>query len=91
LALLRALGFRHSVLGWLLMLENGFLLLVGLSAGVISAVLAVAPHLLSGVANLPWLRLPILLGLVFVVGLGSAAAALAATLRTPLLPALRRE
>jgi hypothetical protein len=73
------------------MFENGFLLLVGLSAGVVAAVLAVAPHLLGGLTNLPWLRLPILLGLVLMVGLGSAAAALVVTLRTPLLPALRRE
>ncbi|HEY1858766.1 MAG TPA: FtsX-like permease family protein, partial [Gemmataceae bacterium] len=91
LALLRALGYRHRVLGWLLLLENGFLLLIGLGAGVVAAVLAVAPHLLGSASNLPWLRLPVLLGLVLVVGLGSAAAALATTLRTPLLPALRRE
>jgi hypothetical protein len=91
LALLRALGYRHRVLGWLLLLENGFLLCVGLGAGVLSAVLAVAPHLLGSLGGLPWLRLPMLLGLVLIVGLGSAAAALAATLRTPLLPALRRE
>jgi len=91
LALLRALGYRHVVLGWLLLLENGLLLLLGLGIGVAAAVLAVAPHLVDYSGPIPWLRLPALLGLVVLVGLGSAAAALAATLRTPLLPALRRE
>jgi putative ABC transport system permease protein len=91
LALLRALGYRHRVLGCLLLLENGFLLLLGLGIGVVAAVLAVAPHLADYSGPVPWLRLPALLGLVIVVGLGSATAALAATLRTPLLSALRRE
>jgi hypothetical protein len=91
LALLRALGYRHRVLGRLLFLENGLLLLLGLFIGVVAAVLAVAPHLVDYSGPVPWLRLPALLGLVMVVGLGSAAAALAATLRAPLLPALRRE
>jgi putative ABC transport system permease protein len=79
------------VLGWLLLLENGLLLLLGLGIGVAAAVLAVSPHLVGHSGPVPWLRLPVLLGLVVVVGLGSAAAALAATLRTPLLPALRRD
>jgi len=91
LALLRAVGYRHRVLGLLLLLENGLLLLLGLFIGVMAAMLAVAPHLLDYSGPVPWLRLPALLGLVMVVGLGSAAAALAATMRAPLLPALRRE
>jgi ABC-type antimicrobial peptide transport system permease subunit len=91
LALLRALGYRHRVLGRLLLLENALLLLLGLVIGVVAAVLAVAPHLVDYSGPVPWLRLPVLLGLVMVAGLGSAAAALAATLRAPLLPALRRE
>src|SRR5262249_55762681 len=90
LALLRALGYRRGVLGRLLLTENGFLLAVGLGCGVGAALLAVLPHLLGHQAETPWLRLPILLGLVVLVGLGSAGLALAATLRAPLLPALRR-
>src|SRR5947209_17970054 len=44
LALLRALGFRHSALGRLVLAENAFLLAVGLGAGTIAALLSVAPH-----------------------------------------------
>jgi hypothetical protein len=91
LALLRALGYRQRALGWLVLAENGFLLVLGLAVGAATALLAVAPHLLGGGGGVPWLRLAGLLGLVLVVGLASAAAAVASTLRAPLLPALRRE
>jgi ABC-type lipoprotein release transport system permease subunit len=91
LALLRALGFRRSTLGWLVLAENGFLLIVGLIVGAGTALAAVAPPLLTGAGAVPWLRLLGLLGLVLVVGLAAGAAAVASTLRAPLLPALRRE
>lgn len=90
LALLRALGYRRRALGWLVLAENGFLLLLGLAVGAATALVSVAPHLLGG-GGVPWLRLAGLLGLVLVVGLASAAVAVASTLRAPLLPALRRE
>jgi ABC-type lipoprotein release transport system permease subunit len=91
LALLRALGFRRSALGWLVFAENSFLLALGLGVGALTALVAVAPHLLGGGGEVPWLRLAALLGLVLVVGLAGGAAAVASTLRAPLLPALRRE
>jgi ABC-type antimicrobial peptide transport system permease subunit len=91
LALLRALGFRRSTLGWLVLAENGFLLGVGLLVGAGTALLAVAPPVLGGAGEVPWLRLGVLLGLVILVGLAAGAAAVASTLRAPLLPALRRE
>ncbi len=91
LALLRALGFRERALGWLVLAENGFLLVLGLAVGAITALLAVLPHVLAGAGEVPWLRLFGLLGLVLVVGLAAAGLAMAATLRAPLLPALRRE
>jgi len=91
LALLRALGYRHRALGWLLLSENGFLLLLGLGAGTVTALLAVAPHLLGGAGSIPWSELLGLLVAVLAVGLLTATVALAATLRAPLVPALRRE
>jgi ABC-type antimicrobial peptide transport system permease subunit len=91
LALLRALGFRRVTLGWLVLAENGFLLLLGLGAGAASALLAVAPHLLGEAGSIPWTNLLLLFALVLVVGLTAGAFAVAGTLRAPLVPALRRE
>jgi ABC-type lipoprotein release transport system permease subunit len=91
LALFRALGFRRSTLNWLVLAENAWLLALGLGAGAVSALVAVMPHLGRSTGVVPWLRLAVLLGGVLVVGLAAAAAAVAATLRAPLIPALRRE
>ncbi|MBI3409849.1 MAG: ABC transporter permease [Planctomycetes bacterium] len=91
LALLRALGFAKERLAWLVLAENLFLLMLGLGAGTLAALLAVAPHLLSSGGDVLWLRLIVLLGLVAVVGLAAGMAAIVGALRTPLLPALRRE
>jgi len=91
LALLRALGFRRSALGWLVLAENAWLLVLGVGVGLVAALLAVAPQLLGGAGAVGWLRLLGLLALVTVVGLAAGAAAIRSTLRAPLLPALRRE
>jgi ABC-type lipoprotein release transport system permease subunit len=91
LALLRALGYRHRALGWLLLSENGFLLLLGLGVGALTALLAVAPHLAGDGGTVPWPELLGMLAAVLLVGLLTSTLALAATLRAPLVPALRRE
>lgn len=91
LALLRALGYRNGALGWLILAENGFLLMVGLGIGTAAALLSVAPRLVETGGNVPVLRLLVLLAVVLVVGLAAGAAAVVTTLRAPLLPALRRE
>jgi hypothetical protein len=91
LALLRALGYRHGALGWLVLAENAFLLVLGLAAGSLAALAAVAPHLVSGQGSISWPALLGMLGLVLAVGLVAGAGAVAATLRAPLVPALRRE
>jgi putative ABC transport system permease protein len=91
LALLRALGFRAGSLAWLVLAENLFLLVLGLAAGTLAALLAVAPHLLGGGADVLWLRIGLLLLAVLVVGLGAGLAAVFTTLRAPVLAALQRE
>jgi ABC-type antimicrobial peptide transport system permease subunit len=90
LALLRALGYRRGTLSWLVLAENGFLLLLGLVAGTVAALVAVAPHL-GGEGAVPWTRLAMLLGLALAVGLAAGALAVASTMRAALVPALRRE
>ena len=91
LALLEALGFAKGSIARLIFAENSLLLLFGVAAGTIAALIAVAPHLASGAADPPWL--PLLLTLGAIVGLGLLAGAAAATLslRAPLLANLRRD
>jgi ABC-type lipoprotein release transport system permease subunit len=91
LALLRALGYARSHLGWLVLAENGFLVLMGLALGLVTALVAVTPHLLERAGSLPWLGILGLVGLILLFGIGAGVIAILSTLRTPLLPALRRE
>ncbi|HYV36119.1 MAG TPA: FtsX-like permease family protein, partial [Gemmataceae bacterium] len=91
LALLRALGFRRSALGWLVLAENAWLLMLGLTFGCAAAFVAVAPFVVSQAGTVLQLKILLLLGLVVVVGLAAGGMAVTMTLRTPLLAALRRE
>ena len=91
LALLQAVGFGSSSISWLVLAENGFLLVFGTVMGALTALLAVLPHLLSGMAEPPWVSLLGTLLAIVAVGLLAGAAAVGATLKTPLVPALRRE
>ena len=91
LALLRALGFRRTTLIWLVLAENGFLLLLGLVIGTASALVAAMPHLARQSAGTPWLELAAVLAATAVVGLIVGAIAAATALRAPLVAALRHE
>ena len=91
LALLRALGYRRGTLGWLVLAENSFLLLLGLGLGTVAALLSVAPHLLGSGGSVAWLGLVGTLLLALAVGLLASTVATAATVRAALVPALRRE
>ena len=89
LAALRAIGFRRSTLSGLLFVENGFLMAAGMAIGVAAAVVTSVPHV--SVGGLPWLSLLATLGLILGAGLAAGAAGILAALKTPLLPALKRE
>ena len=91
LALLRAVGFRGGQLATLVLAENAILLLLGLGVGTLAALAAVLPHLVGTGATVLWGQLAALLTLVAAIGLGSGAAAVLLSLRTPVLTALRRE
>ncbi len=91
LALLQALGFAPSAVARLLFAENSFLLVFGVVSGTGAALLAVAPHLASGLADPPWLPLALTLGAIVGLGLAAGAGAAAVSLRGPLLASLRRE
>lgn len=68
IAMLRAFGFRTTRIMWLIFAENILLLLWGLTAGSVSALVAMAPHLLSTGADVPWSELAITLGAVLSAG-----------------------
>lgn len=91
LALLRAAGFRRSLLARLVMLENVVLLVGGLALGVLAALIAVLPHWILGGASVPWLSLAATLATVLIAGLLAGLLAVRATLRAELIPALRAE
>jgi hypothetical protein len=57
--------------------------------GAATATLASAPHLLSGLAEPPWLSLAVTLALIVVSGLAAGAVAVSRSLRQPLLAGLR--
>jgi len=91
LALLRAVGYNSSHFTLMVVAENALLLFCGLATGTICALLAIAPVFLSRHAQLPSLSLGLLLLAVLISGLTASILATWATLRSPLLPALRAE
>ena len=76
LALLEALGFARGGRMRIVLAENGFLLLLGLAAGLACALVGAAPTLVGSARslNLGWLGLA--LGLVAAAGLGCLLAAM---------------
>lgn len=91
IGLLRAIGFSSSRVAWLVLFENMLLLGWGLTTGTLSALLAMAPHLVSTGANAPWTSGVLQLMLVVVAGLCSALAAVRSATSIPLVPALRSD
>lgn len=91
LALLRAVGYNASHLALMVIAENFFLLSCGLLTGAVCAILAIAPVFFERGGQVPGISLGFLLLAVLLSGLTASVLATWATLRTPLLPALRAE
>ena len=91
LALLSALGFSRRSIAWLVLSEHVWLLLLGLIAGVLPALVAVVPALSSTNVPVPWSSIGLSLLAILACGLGSALLATWITLRAPLLGALAAE
>lgn len=88
LATLRAFGFRRGRIARMVVAENAFLLLLGVTVGTGSGLLAVAPGLGGPI---PWAPLIATILAVFGVGLVSCAVAVRSALAAPLLPVLKEE
>jgi hypothetical protein len=89
LATLRAVGFPRSRLGWMVLAENAFLLIVGVLIGTLSALIAAAPRLAT--IHVPWTSLLLTLALVWLVGMLSSIIAVRGAVRVPLLATLKAE
>ena len=91
LALLRAVGYNSSHFTLMVVAENALLLFCGLVTGGVCALLAIAPMFFARGGRLPNISLGFLLLAVLISGLTASLVATWATLRSPLLPALRAE
>ncbi len=91
LALMRTIGFGRGRLAALVMLENLLLLFAGLGLGLLAAVLAVLPYWWLSEAGLPATSLLVMLLIVAAAGVLTGLASVRATLKAPLIAALRGE
>ncbi len=91
LALLVAVGFRKPTVQWLLLVENGALLAVGLALGVFAAAVAVLPAVLAPGGQLPVVSLTLTLAAVLINGALWTWLATRYAVRGDLLAALRNE
>lgn len=91
LALLQVVGFSERTISWLVLAENGFLLVLGVLIGSVTALLATAPHLLGKSSEPPWVSLALTLSAIVVVGLSAGVVSVAVALRTSLIASLRRD
>jgi len=89
LAVLRAVGFKKRRLAYMVVMENLVLLFGGLLTGLAAALLAVLPHMFFGSASVPYGQLVKLMAVIVVVGVLASFASVIATLRAPLVGALR--
>ena len=91
LALMQAVGFSRSAIAWCVFAENAALVIVGSAIGLIAAMAAVMPAVIERAGSIPWASLIVTVGCAPAAAMVAAGLALAAALRGPLLPALRRE
>ena len=91
LALMRTVGYRSSHLSLSVLAENLLLLCCGLGVGAGCALVAVAPALLTRPGSFAPASTGLMLLLMLAAGLIASLAAVAAAVRSPLIPALRAE
>ncbi|MDG2182859.1 MAG: FtsX-like permease family protein [Mariniblastus sp.] len=89
LGLMRAVGFQRNTLAKMVVLENAWLLLIGLGIGIFSALFTTIPHWLVGTATAPWLELSLMFSVIIAVGLLVGFYASRIISKTPLLESLR--
>jgi putative ABC transport system permease protein len=91
LAMLRAVGFCKGAVKRMVFYEHGFLLLGGLGCGVIAALVAVSPAIMSPRAEVPYLSLVLTIVAIAISGAVWIWMASVLSLRGKMLEALRNE
>ena len=91
LALLRAVGYRRSILSVIIVAENLALMISGLACGAACALIAIMPAVRARGVPFPFAMVSLVLSAVLIVGLASSFLAVIAAFRSPLLAALRSE
>ncbi len=89
LGLMRAVGFSRSRLARMVLLENAWLLALGLAIGIGAALFTTLPHYFFGAASVPWQETLIMFGAIALVGLGTSWLASKAVFKAPLVQSLR--
>ena len=87
--LMRAVGFSLPQLSRMVLLENAWLLAIGMGVGIGAALFTTIPHWLSGAASIPWLSLGLIFALILVIGLAAGLIASSRIGKVPMLAALR--
>ena len=89
LGLMRAVGFRRRKLASMVLMENTWLLMMGLAVGIGAALFTTVPHWFVGTASVPWMALALMFA--GIVGVGLIAGWLASRIisKMPLLESLR--
>ncbi|MFC1553680.1 FtsX-like permease family protein [candidate division KSB1 bacterium] len=90
-ALLRAVGFKRDKIQLLILTEHFFLFFAGVFLGIITALLATIPSLMTPGSNIPYTTLILLLVLVVINGVFWVFSASNSAAKRDLLPALRNE
>ncbi len=90
LATLRAFGFRRGLLSRMLFLESSFLLIIGMSIGIVTGLFGVF-NSLGELPTFPWISLTITLLFILSFGIIANAIAVFFALRMPLLSTLKSE
>ncbi len=91
IALLKAVGYRRSVLAAIILAENALLILAGLASGAVCALIATTPALLARGGDFPILLIGQMLLAVLTTGLLASFVAVIAAFRSPLISALHSE
>jgi putative ABC transport system permease protein len=91
LALLRAVGYSKNSIRTILLSEHVALLAVGIVLGVVAALLATLPSLLTPGTDIPYPTILIILVIVSLNGILWTYAAASLTTQEDLIPALRKE